>query len=172
MKFWIISDTHFAHSNIIKWCGRKEGYEEVILKSIYDNVKHDDVLIHLGDVAWKHPVKWNQLLNTYCKGKTWLVKGNHDKQTHAWYLSKGWDFAADQFMMNRLGYNILFTHIPQPETRYYDINIHGHLHNQEHHDKEYQRIKHNNQILVQIEDCMGVQSLDSLINRHIKNKRM
>lgn len=171
MKYWIISDTHMQHANILKWCERKEGYEEVILKSIWDNVGVDDVLIHLGDVAWKNPMDWNMAVNEGCRGRTWLVKGNHDRNTHSWYLGRGWDFVADSFMLNRFGKRILFTHVPQAKAGYYDINIHGHLHTMGHHDEEYQKTKHDGQILIEIESHMGVKSLDSVLNKFIKGKR-
>jgi len=130
MKIWIISDSHFGHKNIIKYCNRPENFAEIILINLLKYVREDDVLLHLGDVCFKD---FDGFHNQYIKPlqcKKWLVKGNHDNASNSFYL-KYWDFVGDSISLAHHKKNILFTHIPR-EKHEYDINIHGHLHNSGH----------------------------------------
>ena len=167
MKYWIISDTHMQHENILNWCGRKAGYEQVILDSISKHVAPDDVLIHLGDVAWLQPKKWHTLLREACKGKMWLVLGNHDRNSISWHLSRGWDFVGHSMAFQRHGKKILFTHKPIADNGY-DLNVFGHLHLTGHRDEEYQAIKNEKHLLIEIESHMGVRDLDKVLKHKIR----
>ena len=55
MKFFVISDTHFNHENIIRYCNRpfKNATEmnEIIIKNWNEIVTNNDIVIHLGDVG-------------------------------------------------------------------------------------------------------------------------
>ena len=51
MNYWITTDTHFGHTNIMKWAERPEGFESLILKNLKHALNSNDILIHLGDVA-------------------------------------------------------------------------------------------------------------------------
>jgi hypothetical protein len=70
-------------------------------------------------------------------------------------------------MMVRHGKRILFTHKPQPVGDY-DINVHGHLHNTGHRDEEYQAIKHDGQLLIEIESSFDIKNLDKLLRKKIQ----
>lgn len=131
MNFWIISDTHFGHSNIIDYCNRPVHHESTLLSNIY-GLPPKDVLIHLGDFAFKDDIFWHrQLFDIDIPVKGWLVIGNHDKHTMSWYLQQGWQFVGHSFSLRVFGFSVLFTHRPAPYCDH-DLNIHGHLHNTEH----------------------------------------
>ena len=53
MKIYIISDTHFNHENIIKYCNRPFKDINEMNDAIIDNwnriVKKDEIVYHLGD---------------------------------------------------------------------------------------------------------------------------
>ncbi len=48
---WIISDTHFGHKNIIKYCDRPLNHNELMIEQWGDLIKWQDNVLHLGDLA-------------------------------------------------------------------------------------------------------------------------
>ena len=127
MNYWIITDTHFGHDLMVEYCERPLKFENKIIANITKVVKESDLLIHLGDICYGKDEHWhNELKKISCK--KWLVKGNHDSKSVAWYLSHGWDFVCNSFTLNIFGGEILFSHYPLKDTGYF-LNIHGHFHN-------------------------------------------
>jgi len=97
-------------------------------------LKEKDLLIHLGDICFGKDKYWHsELQKIPCK--KWLVKGNHDSKSVAWYLSHGWDFVSNSFSLDIFGGEILFSHRPVKDTGYF-LNIHGHFHNTDFHTHE------------------------------------
>ena len=131
MKIWLITDTHFGHDKMKEYCGRPDKFEKLIFKGL-DVVEPKDVLIHLGDFCIGNDEAWHIAFNEEVEGKHWLIKGNHDHKSNSWYLSNGWDFVADFFLDKYFGKNILFSHIPKKYNGEFDLNIHGHFHNNLH----------------------------------------
>lgn len=132
MRYWLCSDTHFGHDKMKEYCYRPDGFEYKIQKS-FEQIKPKDVLIHLGDVCIGNDEKWHEMMIKYLPCKKWLIRGNHDHKSYNWYLEHGWDFVADSMSMVYSGKKILFTHIPTLyDKARYDLNIHGHLHNNRH----------------------------------------
>lgn len=151
MNYWIITDTHFGHvPQMCDYCGRPENYSELILKRL-NVINSNDILIHLGDICFGNDSHWHErLFSISCK--RWLTLGNHDKKSYAWYLSNGWDFVSQSFTLRVYGKEILFSHVPRTDTGY-DLNIHGHFHNNDHrkHEPELVAIKNDKQILLAME---------------------
>lgn len=82
MNYWFTSDTHFGHSNIIKYCNRPfktiAEMDEAMITNWNELVKPDDMVWHLGDFAWlKNPEEGNKLL-AKLNGAITLIRGNHD----------------------------------------------------------------------------------------------
>lgn len=81
-NIFFTADTHFGHSNIIKYCNRPfNSHEEMdaeILKRFNSVIKRGDILYHLGDVSWStyDLDKFFSRLNTK---EVHLIYGNHDK---------------------------------------------------------------------------------------------
>lgn len=137
IKIWLTTDTHFGHAAMVPYCGRPIDFGEKILKNL-EVVGPDDVLIHLGDFCIGNDALWHAEFMKRVAGKKWLVKGNHDHKSNAWYLAHGWDMVCAKFQDKLFGKNILFSHVPTRETNIdsnlfiteiFDINIHGHFHN-------------------------------------------
>jgi calcineurin-like phosphoesterase family protein len=151
MIYWIITDTHLNHNNIIRFCNRPENHEELILKNL-SVIKEDDVLIHLGDICIRKDYEMNRILldSIKCRNK-WLIKGNHDKKNYGWYLDMGWNFIGDEVRLNLFGKKIVLSHKPIPYSDDYCVNLHGHLHNN-HTKEELSLLLHEKNRLISIEN--------------------
>jgi len=128
-RTWITTDTHIYHEKIKEFCNRPDNFNERILRSYRTNIKPDDVLIHLGDVAFYKEKQAHEVFYKPLRCKKILVRGNHDKNSNSFYLAHGWDFVCTSFKDNYFGKNILFSHKPRPWDGVYDYNLHGHFHN-------------------------------------------
>lgn len=133
---YIISDTHFGHDNIIKYCDRPESHNEIMWDNWVDIVKDEDQILHLGDVMWyKHDTTFAEgiYLKDYVKklsGKKFLIKGNHDRKKNTFFEDLGFTVVPERMFYTREDMTILFTHYPEENFDFYwDINIHGHIHN-------------------------------------------
>lgn len=124
-NFYIISDTHFNHMNLINRGFRPENFQEMILSNLENMVTKDDILIHLGDLTWAKNIEERFLA---LPSKKILVKGNHDFKSYMWYMNHGFDFAAESFSLIFNDTNFIFSHKPIQLYHDYDFNIHGHLH--------------------------------------------
>lgn len=96
MKIYLITDTHFGHENIIKYCNRPKNFEKIIFDNL-TKIEKNSILIHLGDFAFKKVEYWANKFSKVKSFKKWLIKGNHDKKSNSWYLNHGFDFVADCF---------------------------------------------------------------------------
>lgn len=137
MDIWLITDTHFGHEAMLSYCGRPEGFENIILKNMSTLTKND-ILIHLGDFCIGDDSKWHTEFMNASSCIKWLVKGNHDNKSNSWYMNHGWDFVGEYISDMYFGKKILFSHMPQyyregdNNETLYDVNIHGHFHNTAH----------------------------------------
>lgn len=75
---WIISDTHFFHENIGRYCSRPENWQELIITNWNDLVSPDETVLHLGDFALGNKTNFD-LLTGMLKGRLFLIQGNHDR---------------------------------------------------------------------------------------------
>ena len=96
---YFISDTHFGHAKIIKYCNRPFSYptdnpdepflnveemNETLIRNWNETVNQGDMVYHVGDFAMgSDPAKILRRLN----GNKILVRGNHDKRPQ---LAHGW----------------------------------------------------------------------------------
>jgi len=148
---YVISDTHFFHENIKKYCNRPDNFEELIIERWNNIVKEDDVVIHLGDFALGRKDKTKTKREQYAcilgklNGRKFLTKGNHDRESDEFYKSCGFEDVVGYYQLNIDGYNILLNHYPldthesmKDELKHHikflktldsDFVIHGHTHN-------------------------------------------
>lgn len=135
MNYWITTDTHFNHENVMctEDIGRPLDYADRIYKGL-SNIPARDTLIHLGDICIGEDKKMHDKYIVPLKCKKILVAGNHDKKSNNWYMNNGWDFVCEQFVWKLDGKRIVFSHKPIGWDGECDINIHGHLHNCQHRD--------------------------------------
>jgi len=80
-RFFFTSDTHFGHTNIIKYCKRPfknvEEHDEELIKRWNEKVPEDGIVFHLGDLAFGSLEFVNNILREL-NGEIHLVIGNHD----------------------------------------------------------------------------------------------
>jgi calcineurin-like phosphoesterase family protein len=83
---WFTADTHFNHSNIIKYCNRPfddtRSMNEYIINNINNRVKADDTFYILGDFCFcRDNGEYAKYLLDLIKCKNiFLIKGNHDSR--------------------------------------------------------------------------------------------
>ena len=143
MKTFIISDTHFSHSNILTF-KREDGtilrdfnhineHDETLIQNWNKVVSPNDKVYHLGDVGFKN---WTSLSNILVRlnGTKVLIKGNHDYHKPSQYLQHFKDIRASHVMDK-----MVLTHIPiHPDSlSRWRANIHGHTHYRNMSDPRY-----------------------------------
>ena len=117
---WLISDTHFNHTNIIRYCDRPFNsvgeMNQMLIANWNKVVEEEDTVFFLGDLASGHdPLSWLDLLN----GHIVLIKGSHDR------------FVAPKTLtLHSSGVDMLLVHDPWdvPES-WKGWVVHGHKHN-------------------------------------------
>ena len=128
---FIISDTHFGHHNIVRFCDRPLDHESLMIRNWEMKVQPHDTILHLGDVAFGKPRDihfWAEILKEL-PGRKLLIKGNHD-HSRSMKIYKGIFEVVDPFIQDFSDVKIYFSHYPDhPIKNYWDINIHGHIHN-------------------------------------------
>lgn len=141
--FFVISDTHWFHKNIVKYCNRDMNHNQIMIDRWNATVGPDDYILHLGDVLFcaskEKERMWFEEVGPSLNGRKFLILGNHDKpQWEKFYNQAGFN-VVKPFSMRYRGYDVSFDHYPtsrggiQPGDQ--TIRIHGHIHN-----KGYQHI--------------------------------
>lgn len=124
---WIISDTHFGHANIIKYCDRPfesvQHMDETMIENWNRVVKPHDKVYHLGDVFMKVDGSILERLN----GKKRLIVGNHDDIKNPILFN---NFEKIMLWKDFKEHGVLLSHVPvHHESIIRDrINVHGHIH--------------------------------------------
>ena len=97
--FFVTSDTHFGHANIIKYCNRPfsntHEMNERLIANWNDVVSPGDVIYHLGDFGFGLGVirKIIPKLN----GRIKFIWGNHDRDIQKAVKNGIWDISPDKF---------------------------------------------------------------------------
>lgn len=80
-KVYFTSDTHFNHTNILRYCQRPfrnvDEMNEQMIANWNETVGEDDVIFHLGDFCLGGAAEWTKILDRL-NGKIYLIMGNHD----------------------------------------------------------------------------------------------
>jgi len=128
MQYWVTSDTHFGHTKIKEYCGRPDDFEQRIING-FKVIKQEDVIFHLGDICWGKDAQVHSWLMPYLKCKKILILGNHDKNSHSWYFGHGWDCVSNGLRLEMFGKKLFLSHEPAGWDGWWEINVHGHMHN-------------------------------------------
>lgn len=114
-KVFFTSDTHFSHTNIIKYCSRPfesvDEMNEALIKNWNKVVPKDGIVFHLGDFGFMGSQKFKEITDRL-NGKIYLVIGNHD-----WKMLKDGSMARFETVSQQLyiqveGQKIYLNHFP------------------------------------------------------------
>lgn len=122
---WFIADTHFGHERVIRFGKRPfanvKEMDEALCANWSDRVRPQDLIYHLGDIAWNSDgLKLFEAL----PGTKRLILGNHDNGRLCAPLVQRLElfrrFPDDGFIAS---------HMPMmPERGREPVNVHGHVH--------------------------------------------
>ena len=148
---YFISDTHFNHSNIIKYCNRPfkniNEMNETIISNWNNLITKDDIVYHLGDFCLSNDDEIKNIFNRL-NGNIILIRGNHDRKPVKFYENIGIKVLTHApIILDE--YKLMLSHVPLPDVKIKDgyINLHGHIHNKKISDdypKNYSINKHIN----------------------------
>lgn len=137
-NIWFISDTHFCHTNILKF-KRDDGsplrtfesvdaMNETIIENWNQVIRPQDKVWHLGDVALQvvEPKHLNSIMRRL-NGQKRLILGNHDKPKAQGFLD--WFDKVAIWNGFKEG-DFTISHIPLRLDSLRDgrFNVHGHVH--------------------------------------------
>lgn len=134
---WIVSDTHFFHDNIVKYCSRPADHTLLMQDRWFAHVALDDDVLHLGDLFMGNSEKARQLL-VQLPGHKYYIRGNHDSKRSTFYQDAGFTFVGDEKLhplgaikyVTANGVRVWLSHYPDTNhLAEWDVNIHGHIHN-------------------------------------------
>jgi calcineurin-like phosphoesterase family protein len=126
---WIISDTHFFHENIGRYCNRPKNWQELIIKNWNDLISPDETVLHLGDFSFGKRSNFDLLIEQL-HGKIILIRGNHDRLGRVRYESRGVTIVNEPIYVELdEKVKIIFSHWPVVPLEDGVINSHGHIHN-------------------------------------------
>ena len=114
-RFFFTSDTHFGHTNIIKYCKRPfknvEEHDEELIRRWNEKVPKDGIVFHLGDVAFGDRSYVDNILMRL-NGLIYLIIGNHDWRRivsdHSWKFTN----MTQQINMKIGKRHIILNHYP------------------------------------------------------------
>jgi len=144
MSIWLISDTHFNHSNILTFTDASgnrirpqfdniEQMDEYMIECWNAAVHPGDKVYHLGDVALGSDAQdWMAKHWPRLSGRKVLIVGNHDDiKLHA--RGGWWSSIYESRELREAG--LILTHRPAHPAQLHDYkrdrplrNVHGHIH--------------------------------------------
>jgi len=133
MGRFFTADTHFDHENIIRLCGRpfKNVYEmdEFMIGEWNGVVSNDDIIHHLGDLAWRN-IKRAERILTRLNGRKFLCCGSHDGRILE--LARYFEEIKNSFLIEINGGQFIFMshriQEPWPGSCFGSWHLFGHSH--------------------------------------------
>lgn len=127
MAIYFTSDTHFGHTNIIKYCNRpfnsSDEMDEELIKNWNNTVDKNDIVYHLGDFSFKGKDSINKYTDRL-NGTINLILGNHDVyKTLA--DTRRFSFIRDYYRLKVDNLKIILFHY---SIREWDCKGHGSIH--------------------------------------------
>jgi calcineurin-like phosphoesterase family protein len=131
---WFIADTHFSHTNIIRYSKRPfasvEEHDETLVENWNRHVQPGDDVFFLGDLMLSRRKEHAQAFRTRLAGNIHFIEGNHDDAAHQIRASFVW--YREVMMITVNGRKIWLSHYAH---RVWNKSHHGawHLYGHSHH---------------------------------------
>lgn len=129
MHNWFISDTHFSHTNIIRYTGRPFASSDEMNESLIHNwnalVEQNDMVFFLGDFG----LGSTEYLATLCSrlhGNKICIRGNHDGSPMK-MRKIGFLFVLESAFIKIGCHKVELIHVPSAPTPPH-FQLHGHVH--------------------------------------------
>lgn len=117
-NIFFVSDTHFSHKHIIKFCNRpfanEKEMDETLIKNWNDKVPPNGLVFHLGDFGWGGYKEWKQIRERL-NGEIILIKGNHDHRNgpqSETQFDELFKLSTQQLLIDIEGRKIYLNHVP------------------------------------------------------------
>jgi calcineurin-like phosphoesterase family protein len=153
-KVYIITDTHFGHTLMQKFCNRPPDFDSKIIKQWRATVNPNDIVYHLGDVTWGSQGDLTRIMKGL-PGTKILIRGNHDRNhSNNWFIKAGFSAVLEKAQIS----GVILSHFPallhKEEIERGIINVHGHFHNNDPKRWETHMKRHitENHYLLSLED--------------------
>lgn len=142
---FLISDTHFGHTNIIKYCDRPfkdcDQMLEVIVNNYNNLVSHSSKVLFMGDIFFTGFDNSCDIMHSL-NGSKYLLRGNHDKRlTDSQFARMGFVEIYGTYQKTKIdGSGVYLSHYPfngySKDNRYGKyrppidgtVIVHGHTH--------------------------------------------
>lgn len=148
-KTFLMSDFHFDHQNIIKYCNRPfRDFEEMnrhMLNRYASVVRSDSLFIFLGDMTFGRDSKGARYWLTQLPGDIIYLKGSHDQGIRPTSVDLNCLLVCDELIVHTPERSLLCIHEPERASRQDLWVIHGHHHNN--YPERYPFVNHSNQTM-------------------------
>ena len=134
MSKFAIADTHFGHTNCIKFDNRPfqsiKEHDESLIENWNSVVKEGDDVYHIGDVFYRAGKEGVKNICEKLNGKIHLIKGNHEHESQK-YAKQRFSSIQNYLEIKHSGHEICMFHYPILEWNKCHrgmIHLHGHVH--------------------------------------------
>lgn len=114
-NIFFTSDTHFGHTNIMKFCKRPFDSVEEMDNALINNwnkvVKKNDIVFHLGDFGFCNSTRLHEIIEQL-NGHVYLITGNHDRKMLKANHDSLFEYIAPEMYINVNGQKIYLNHKP------------------------------------------------------------
>ncbi len=99
------------------------------LKTGIASINPEEVVFHVGDLALGKKEDL-EVLASLLNGRLYLMRGNHDRRSCAFYHHLGISLVPDPYLLvHPSGLQLVFSHRPILPLEPGVLNLHGHIHN-------------------------------------------
>lgn len=131
-NLFFTADTHFGHSNIIKFCHRPFAtvgeMDDCLIQNWNAVVPEDAVVFHLGDFCLDSKERWKEIFRRLNGKEKYLIVGNHDEYRIAEGYDPGFTDIKEQMRIEVDGQPIVLNHTPLLDFESNVWQLFGHVH--------------------------------------------